>query len=243
MKRIAFFTDIHANIEALKTILNDIKKEGIDSVFHLGDSIAIGPNPKETLDLLIESKIVLLRGNHEDYYIHKNVDESSSMSAGEAIHQKWTHKELGDGYREFLKSLPYKLVLEVEGLNLYLCHYSFEENDTKFVGYKNLEKEMTEDKADLFFDGKEFDVFLYGHYHSFSDLQSETSGRRYINLGSAGAHHGNYTRYTIIEIDGKNFNVIHKNLKYDKNKVIKTIREKKVPGGEFIIRNFYGIME
>ena len=55
--RIAVFSDIHGNREALASIIEDIKKEKINEVICLGDTIGIGPNPSECLDLLIENNI------------------------------------------------------------------------------------------------------------------------------------------------------------------------------------------
>lgn len=49
--KIAVFTDIHGNYEALKVIIEDIQKEKINNIICLGDTIGIGPNPKECLDL------------------------------------------------------------------------------------------------------------------------------------------------------------------------------------------------
>lgn len=65
--KIAVFTDIHGNYEALKSIIEDIKKLKIDSIICLGDTIGIGPNSKECLDLIIENNITMILGNHELY--------------------------------------------------------------------------------------------------------------------------------------------------------------------------------
>ncbi|MBR3661555.1 MAG: metallophosphoesterase family protein [Bacilli bacterium] len=58
--RIAIFSDIHGNKEALTAIIEDIKKENIDEVICLGDTIGIGPNPKECLDLIINNNIKMV---------------------------------------------------------------------------------------------------------------------------------------------------------------------------------------
>ena len=54
------FSDIHGNKEALTAIIEDIKKENIDEVICLGDTIGIGPNPKECLDLIINNNIKMV---------------------------------------------------------------------------------------------------------------------------------------------------------------------------------------
>ena len=47
--KVAIFSDIHGNREALISIIKDIKKEGIKKIICLGDTIGIGPNPKECM--------------------------------------------------------------------------------------------------------------------------------------------------------------------------------------------------
>lgn len=46
-KKIAVITDIHGNLEALESIITNIKKEKVDDIICLGDTISIGPNSKE----------------------------------------------------------------------------------------------------------------------------------------------------------------------------------------------------
>ena len=57
MRKIAIFTDIHGLYEPLEAIIKDIKQRGIKEVYSLGDNIGIGPNPKEVMDLLLESNV------------------------------------------------------------------------------------------------------------------------------------------------------------------------------------------
>ena len=41
----AILSDIHSNVEALTTVLADIAKRGIQTIYCLGDVIGYGPNP------------------------------------------------------------------------------------------------------------------------------------------------------------------------------------------------------
>ena len=63
--RLAIFSDVHGNYQATKAIIEDIKKSSFDEVICLGDIIGIGPKPKETLELLLNSNITILAGNHD----------------------------------------------------------------------------------------------------------------------------------------------------------------------------------
>ena len=55
--KLAVFTDIHGNLEALKAIINDINSKNVDEIICLGDTIGLGSESKECLDLIIENNI------------------------------------------------------------------------------------------------------------------------------------------------------------------------------------------
>ena len=61
----AVVSDIHSNIEALTTVLADIERRGITTIYCLGDVVGYGPNPRECLDLVIAGVQVCVLGNHD----------------------------------------------------------------------------------------------------------------------------------------------------------------------------------
>lgn len=62
MERIAIISDIHANITALNTVLDDIKKRNINRIFCLGDSIVKCTHPDLVVDKLRENcEVILIR--------------------------------------------------------------------------------------------------------------------------------------------------------------------------------------
>ena len=77
--KIAIFSDIHGNLQALESIIKDIKEKRIDNVYCLGDVIGIGPNPKECLDLIINNNIkiekIKLKYNRKEF--KQNFDDLS----------------------------------------------------------------------------------------------------------------------------------------------------------------------
>ena len=52
--RRAIISDIHGNLEALKSVLDDISSQNIDEFYCLGDIIGYGPNPCECSDLVMD---------------------------------------------------------------------------------------------------------------------------------------------------------------------------------------------
>ncbi len=114
MKR-AILSDIHANLEAFAAVLEDIRGQGISSIYCLGDIIGYGPNPLECLDLAMQCDLCLL-GNHDQAAL---VD-LESLSTVDQRTILWTRQQLenisGNGTSQqnrwdFLNALP-RAVLE-----------------------------------------------------------------------------------------------------------------------------------
>ena len=66
MNKIAVISDIHANMEALTAVLEDIRRQNINQIYCLGDVIGYGPNPVECLDTVFAICDLVLLGNHEE---------------------------------------------------------------------------------------------------------------------------------------------------------------------------------
>ena len=97
--RIALFSDIHGNLQALESIIENIKKDNVERIICLGDVIGLGPNSKECLDLLIKNNIELILGNHELYYLYGTKNEN--MNENELKHHKFIESQ---GFKERDKS-------------------------------------------------------------------------------------------------------------------------------------------
>src|SRR3954447_25056631 len=76
-------------MEALQAVLADIRTQGIREVYCLGDVVGYGPNPRECIDLVMESKLVLL-GNHDQGAMFD--PDGFNQSAERAIF--WTRGQL-----------------------------------------------------------------------------------------------------------------------------------------------------
>lgn len=98
--KVAIFSDIHGNYQALECILNDIKNEGYDEIIYLGDAIAIGPDSKKCLELLKKSNVKYILGNHELYFLI-GTKICDNMTATAMEHQKWVTSQLDNSDKEF----------------------------------------------------------------------------------------------------------------------------------------------
>ncbi|MHC4692914.1 MAG: metallophosphoesterase family protein [Planctomycetota bacterium] len=82
----AVLSDIHSNLEALTTVLADIEKRGIKTIYCLGDVIGYGANPRECLDLIIEKAKWCVLGNHD----YATLYEPTNFNYGAEQASFWT---------------------------------------------------------------------------------------------------------------------------------------------------------
>lgn len=107
--RTAIVSDIHGNLEALTAVLADIKSQGCERIFCLGDIIGYGPNPRECLDVVMTMQMCVI-GNHD--YGALIDPEGFSAVAEQAIF--WTRQQVEQSIKpgdakdrlSFLAKLP-----------------------------------------------------------------------------------------------------------------------------------------
>ena len=86
----AIVSDIHSNLEALRAVLEDIKRRGVTDIICLGDITGYGPNPKECIDLASQFRLSLL-GNHEEAVLFEVSVQGFNPRASSAV--RWTAKQ------------------------------------------------------------------------------------------------------------------------------------------------------
>lgn len=69
----AILADVHANLEALQAVLEDMEVHGASGIIGLGDYIGFNGNPAECLALLRPKFLAAVRGNHEAALLDRSV--------------------------------------------------------------------------------------------------------------------------------------------------------------------------
>lgn len=183
MDRIAIISDIHGNLEALKSVLDDIKGRNINRIFCLGDIIAKGTHQQECVDLVKENCEVIIRGNCDEYFT-SDIDLSTKMQS-EVDRLIWNKNKLNEETRKFLNNLPYCYEFYMSGRFVRLVHAHPEKID-KFAG--NIDKidrlyELFLPSSNTISD-KKADILIYGHIHT--PYVQKIYNRMIINVGSVG---------------------------------------------------------
>jgi len=229
--KIAIFTDIHGNKEALSSIINDIKKEGINEIICLGDIIGIGPNPKECMDIIIDNNIKTVLGNHELYYLKgTDIDE---MGEGEIKHQNWVKEQITDKQKEYLEKCNMTIKKEYNGKKILFEHFLIDYNSQKQYPFYDLSI-IKEDSINNIVKSLDYDLIFIGHEHNKFSIDNKL-----YDIGSSGCTKDNKTKYTILDTD--TLNVETRVITYDRDRFEKSLRENDYPDRNLIAKWFFGI--
>ncbi|HZW85707.1 MAG TPA: metallophosphoesterase family protein, partial [Nitrososphaerales archaeon] len=125
--KVAVLSDLHANLEALTSVLKKVEGE---RVVCLGDFVDYGAEPDETIARIKDLRVDAVLGNHDNAAL---TGDTSMFNANAAISSEWTRKTLTKESREFLAGLPLEVRVDFEGGEAYFTHGSPSDNLWEYV--------------------------------------------------------------------------------------------------------------
>ncbi len=151
----AIISDIHSNLESMKTFLKLLPKLQIEKIICLGDIIGYNPNPNECIQIISKfNNLEIIRGNHDKAIIENNYYDFSDY-AKKAI--KWTAKNINQPSLNFLNNIikgP-KIIDDLFAI----CHGSaLDEDNYLFMPFHT--------KGDFYWlSKKNLKILFFGHTH------------------------------------------------------------------------------
>lgn len=114
-------SDLHANAQALRSVLKRVRRKKFDTVICLGDFVGYGADPNAILDTMrsLRGRKVFIRGNHDR--VAAGLDTADAFNQAAKASALWTRGELRPANRRFLEKLTVGPLLHEEAL---LCHGS-----------------------------------------------------------------------------------------------------------------------
>lgn len=233
-RKIAILSDIHGNLNALKAVISDAEKEGVNEYWLLGDILLPGPGSKDLLELLYQLPItVKIKGNWDDCFLEvldvSNIDDATDIYLARL--SQYLCETLSKDDIEFLRNMPTRVKNTINGVNFSLTHNQIEKN---WGGALIPSSEQI--NFDHLFD-KDTDVAIYGHVHH-QMMRYDTNDRIIINPGTVGQPFSlwnkfradNRAQYAILEVDdsGK-LDVNFKKVTYDTLCEIELAQQKNLP--------------
>jgi putative phosphoesterase len=127
MRRIAFVSDVHSNLQALEAVLGEIGKT---ELYCLGDIVGYGADPNGVIEMLRALDAVAVKGNHDEAVLS---GDTSWFNTRAAVAARWTASKLTPESKDYLSRLPLQIKTEFDGTQVFLTHGSPDDNLREYV--------------------------------------------------------------------------------------------------------------
>lgn len=243
MQKTAFLSDIHGNAVALQAVLEDVRSQGCQQVFVLGDIIN-GMDPSGCITILKEiENLQCIKGNAEQYVLTPDLDVFPHGDVAlypdllELI--RWWQKHMSAADFEFIRALPDILHMG----SWYLVHDSPADREAvKHIDLKGIAEKYREilfhgagipeniptDQLHnilQFMDEKNASTLLVGHTHE--PYIKHVDGKVICNAGSVGFSLDGDSRssWVLCEQDGAQQNYSIRRVAYDIDQAIYMMKQ------------------
>lgn len=218
-RRIAIFSDIHANYHAFQAVLEAIEDEGVDMSICCGDIIGYGARPNECVEAIRRQNIPVIAGNHDHACLLLTDISNFNDIAKAAV--LWTREVLTEDNTQFLRQMP--LTIQDTANNVFYVHAS-----PKEPGQWNYILTMGEARTNFNYYTQQ--ICFIGHSHQPFIIENDNGnlacptkpeidvrpGRRYlVNVGSVGQPRDHNWRACYVIWDVENGHLEIKRTEYD----------------------------
>ena len=184
----AIISDIHANIDALEAVMEDMKQYPAAAILCLGDIVGYGPEPGACVKRIKEAASVTVMGNHEAMLLlaDKILDEDWEVSVRHPL--RIAQEQVGRSELGWLKDLPITADLDP----ITLSHASLNEPPEFHYIYETTE-------AEAHFAAQSTYISFNGHTHvpAIWEENPETFGCRCLTPGEKPVRLDASKRYTV----------------------------------------------
>jgi len=162
--RIAIIGDIHANLPALRAVVDDVARIGADAIYCVGDVVGRGPHPNEVVEELRRLEVPTVQGNWDEA-IGMDRDQTGAAwasadaeAAGNAS-MRWSAEQLTEEHKAWLRQLPQTMRVTLGGRSVLLFHGApYRQTDYLWAARPSrVFSRLASEEAD--------DLFCFGHTH------------------------------------------------------------------------------
>ncbi len=232
--RIAIVADIHSNLEAFETVLEDIETQNVDRTICLGDITGYNANPNECIEIVRKKGIDSIMGNHDAACSGLETPWFFRSAARTAA--VWTSEVLTEENRHFLRDLIPEINLNGVCLGV---HGSPTSRDEYIFDWLDAMRQLQ------FLKERNVSICFFGHSHLpsfFSERGAhgkiehrkpfilQPDNHYFINFGSVGQPRDSdpRTAYGIVEVNDQ-ITIEFCRLEYDIETTCRKIKEANLP--------------
>ena len=239
--RVALLSDIHGNDIALRAVLAQIRKRGVDQVVFLGDVATLGPNPRRAAELLVELNCLCIMGNHDAFLLEPGLVRAYTQAPIIIEAVDWCRQQLPRQILDYFAT--FKPVTELSlGLNLILLYHGSPRSNVEDILVTTPPEQL-----DLLFEGRHVTVMAGGHTHL--QMLRQHRGSLLLNVGSVGMPFKEYVaggrptilahaEYAVVEEAEGVVSVALHRVPLDKRALQNSVAETGNPLREWLIRQY-----
>jgi putative phosphoesterase len=240
--RVALISDIHSNEVALRAVLSDIGRTGVDQVVCLGDVANLGPQPNAVIEILAKLGCPCIMGNHDEFLLNPELVHSYDRTPRVVASVDWSRSRLSSDELEFIGRFERaREIMLGNSSKLYLFHGSPRSNMEAILASTPVET------LDEMVAGNAAAVMAGGHTHI--QMLRQHHGYLFVNPGSVGMPFKDYVsggsptilchaEYAIIEEAGGNIEVSLRRLQLDRDKLCRAQKQSAHPLREFLLKQY-----
>jgi predicted phosphodiesterase len=242
--RLGAIADVHGNVAALRAVVEDGTRLGVERWWALGDLVLFGPRPVEVIEVLLAlARVDFVHGN-TDRYVVTGEQPAPHATASDAVGDLdlverfgamsaqigWTRGALCQaGHIDWLATLADLQQLELaDGTNLLGVHASPNGDDGPGIDTK-----LTDEQLSTLLDGSDADLVVGGHTHDPTDRR--VGSKRALNPGSVGLPRGSGgASWMLIETDDHGTRIEHRRAPFDVSEVVADLHARRYPNAAFV---------
>lgn len=228
--RIAVISDIHANLHALRAVIDDVTAIGCDGVWCTGDLVGRGPHPNEVVEEVRRLAIPCVQGNWDEALgmgreVTGTIWASPEAEAEGYASLAWTAGRLSEENTSWLRQLPATMRMEIEGRTALIFHgtplkqneYLWEDRPSRYFA------RIASDEGD--------DIFCFGHTHQ--TFQRVLGQAHFVAAGSVGCggEGDSRARYAVLYVTDSEVVVGFRSVEYDQDAVARDMAAAGLPLG------------
>lgn len=234
--KIALISDIHGNLQALETVLDNIEREQVDQIVCLGDVAFKGPQPHEVVSLLKKQNCLFVLGNTDAALFYPLTDQEIAEMTGDAriIAQcfRWTAGNLTADDLAFMRTFATTQIVEMsDGQRLICFHGSPTSAEARI-------QPDIDDKSLVELLGRS-DATFYAGGHVHLQFLRPIGSAFFINPGSVGFPRSNsqrrFAEYAILDVFEQGYYVKFKQLAFDWAKTVQIAKSLKPPHLDWLL--------
>ncbi len=218
MKRIGVIADPHANLEAFKTVLEDMPD--VDRIICAGDLVGFGPEPNEVIEIVKSKDVLSVLGNHDNAVIE---NDTSSFDEETTKSIKWTREKLDDDNLNYLKKLSEKEQIIEEDFEIFITHGTPRKPLKEYLYPGTSNRALVKMTQEV-----NTDIIILGHTHV--PLKQMIQSKLILNPGAVGQPRDRNPKagYILLELE-EEIKSEQVRVSYDVEKTEKKIKDSGLP--------------